>query len=269
MKPLSHIYLYDNPTADGLDTEAIAAFLRELWPKVTVETRDELAFHHSPGRPLDIGSARVWDLPWPGAPPEDPSPHRDRPPGVQDTSGGVDLTDFYDAAALADLCAGRIRHDELRDDRLHIAFVDELLGVFRAEDFAFQPKVAYLGPLTLISASGIIEVPPRPEEYHFVLGQLERCGEVSEEDLDDLEEEFSDCCLTYGDGRLTDALSGYVLQAVAHHLTGVADCSSPECRLYDAPTQQELLAAQCRPGAEICAQCVRHLGIRPSMEDSN
>ena len=257
--PLKQISLYDDPSAHGLDIGEIASYLRELLPWVAVETRDDLAYYGDPLAALDRELARVWDLTWPGRPSEELAGGRPRPQRVADDPDELGLGDLYDGFQLAALYGERIPHSERSRSHLHIAFTDNLFGTFDAEDLRFHARVIVLGQPALISTSGAVVAPARPREYYFIKAQLMQLGRLTDEDLEDLEEEFSDRCLTHGDERTTEALKGYALQAVAYHLSGQAFCEDEGCRLFDAHWQEEMLAAQCGPEAGVCAACAQRL----------
>ncbi|MEE9612129.1 MAG: DUF6775 family putative metallopeptidase, partial [Desulfatiglandales bacterium] len=98
--------------------------------------------------------------------------------------------------------------------------------------------------------------PVKPKEYYVKLVAREKANEMGfsvpeEENFEDgLRKEFADRMLGY-DERLTEALQGYVLQATAYFLTYDAFCQDPDCRLYNAHTQEELIHAQLESG-KIC-----------------
>jgi hypothetical protein len=67
-----------------------------------------------------------------------------------------------------------------------------------------------------------------------------------------LENEVEGAFLVADDPRTTEALEGYVLQAVHYLETGEAFCDEEGCRLFDAHRQEALIEAQLRE-PEFCS----------------
>ena len=53
------------------------------------------------------------------------------------------------------------------------------------------------------------------------------------------------------DPRLTELLKGYTMQAVFYHLFAEPFCDNPDCRLFNAHWQEEMIKAQLQ-GADFC-----------------
>ena len=58
--------------------------------------------------------------------------------------------------------------------------------------------------------------------------------------------------LEFRDPVATEVAKGYAMQAVFFALTGDPFCDEPECRLYNAHWQHEMMAAQLGGGADYC-----------------
>jgi hypothetical protein len=158
----------------------------------------------------------------------------DRP----ERAGGV----LYDGFALQEALARRLPDEERSLDRLHVALVDRVLGTWGA-DGRWHKRVAVLGPLALVSVPGLYEAPARPEAYYREKGKHALLsGDTPPREV--LENEVEGAFLVEDDPRTTDALEGYVLQAVHYLETGEAFCATEGCRLFDAHRQDALIEAQ-------------------------
>ncbi len=252
LRRASRVFLYDSAQTWGLDIFELSEFLKQTCPWLEVHTRKDFVPHHSPDTAVDLLPARIADLSWQGAPSEELAwEHRwlsvPREPPFE-----AGFERIYDAFRLQAIYARLIPPSEAALSDLHIAFTEELIGTYDLADEQFHLRVIALGRPTIISTSGLIEAPAKPREYYFVQMQLQATGLVTQEDLDDLEEEFSDRCLSYGDERLNLALRGYLLMALFYRMTGEGMCDDPQCRLYDAHWQEELIAAQCHDRLGLC-----------------
>jgi hypothetical protein len=108
-------------------------------------------------------------------------------------------------------------------------------------------------PLALISTTGLVEAPARPREYYLRRIALERARGMGMP-VEETGEEFLGASLTYGDPRLTEVVKGYALQGAFYFLTYDPFCDDPDCRLFNAHTQGEMIRAQIRSGR----LCGRH-----------
>jgi len=110
--------------------------------------------------------------------------------------------------------------------------------------------VTVLGQPALVSVPGLYEAPAKPENYykekqrHALLS-----GDTPPREV--LENQVEGDFLVEDDPRTTDALKGYVLQAVHYFLSGEAFCDNEGCRLFNAHYHEDLVAAQLR-GTEFC-----------------
>ena len=94
----------------------------------------------------------------------------------------------------------------------------------------------------MISTSGIIEAPAKPKKYYRLKQDLLRQNVTTIDDFvpDEIKEKY----LKYDDLRLPEDIKGYVMQAVFYHVFSEPFCPEPNCRLYNAHWQEELLQAQ-------------------------
>ena len=159
-------------------------------------------------------------------------------------AGGV----LYDGLAVQDALRKRL---DCPLEHLHVPFLDRVLGTWGDHDGRWHKRVNVLGQPAPISVPGLYEAPAKPEAYyraqqsHALLSGGPPPREVLEEEV---EGEF----LVADDPRTTDALKGYALSAYHYLETGEAFCEDPDCRLYNAHRQPELVRAQLRE-PEFCA----------------
>jgi len=157
-----------------------------------------------------------------------------------DRAGGV----LYDGLTIRRALNARLPAREAREE-LHVVLLDRALGTWGDHDGRWHKRVNVLGQPALLSVPGLFEAPAKPEEYyqvqqhHAVLSGGAPPREV-------LESEIEGDFLVDGDPRTTEALKGYVLQAIHFWTSGEAFCETEGCRLYNAHRQPELIEAQLR-----------------------
>jgi hypothetical protein len=105
-------------------------------------------------------------------------------------------------------------------------------------------------PLAIISTTGIVEAPARPQEFYIKQAAYHRARQAGfkmpdESDfMDDLNEEFREQFIGYDDSRMTEVTKGYTLQAIFYLFFGEAFCERLDCRLHNAHTQEAMIHAQ-------------------------
>ncbi|MCK4850357.1 MAG: hypothetical protein KAT11_03345, partial [Phycisphaerae bacterium] len=97
---------------------------------------------------------------------------------------------------------------------------------------------------SIISTTGIVEGPAKPREYYF--------GLMAGLDEEKVREELKGRFIDHGHPRLTEILKGYSMQAVFYHLFAEPFCEEPDCRLFNAHWQEQMIRAQLGTGAEFC-----------------
>jgi hypothetical protein len=235
------IVLYRAPTT-VVDCEAIVTWLRERIDH-EIEVRDRfLDFHTDEDLPEAFAGARVLE-------PYDKGTgntmfgivrYEERALADPDRAGGV----LYDGLAIQRALNARLPAEEAREG-LHIVLLDRTLGTWGDHDGRWHKRVNVLGQPALLSVPGLFEAPAKPQEYyqaqqhHAMLSGGAPPREV-------LESEIEGDFLVENDPRTTEALKGYVLQAVHFRATGEAFCENESCRLYNAHRQPELIEAQLR-----------------------
>ncbi|MFW6152767.1 MAG: DUF7001 family protein [Halobacteriota archaeon] len=163
--------------------------------------------------------------------------------------GGV----LYDGLGVQEVARQRIPPADRTLDHAHVLVLDRPLATWGEHDGRWHKRVSVLGQPAIVSVPGLYEAPAKPEAYyreqqrHALLA-----GESPPREV--LESQVEGDFLVADDPRTTDALKGYVLQAVHYLDTGEAFCDDPGCRLYNAHRQPGLIEAQLRPPG----YCDRH-----------
>lgn len=125
---------------------------------------------------------------------------------------------------------------------LHVALTPRLLVTKGGGDTRFHARTIFAGQLSVISSLGLIEAPARPTGYYMLEAAYRQMG--IEAPQTEIRRRFEGQFLTEHDKRLTDVIFGYVLQAIAYNFWGEGFCDDPDCRLFNAHLQKDLLHAQ-------------------------
>jgi hypothetical protein len=258
----SVVNLYDEPSSPTFIVGEIAGFLKEMFPNLDVTTRKEFLSFHSP-EPDELAKELAFSKirgiegiqdevePLYGEIQFEKSilakPHR-RIIGI-----------LYDGFKLQKVFRDALPENESNLDVAHIAFTNRLFCTFEKGDNRYHARVIMCGFPSLISTTGIIEAPAKPKEFYMIKQKYHSMGtEPPEEELKAaIEGRFID----YDDEKLTQALKGYVLQALFYHTTGDPFCKDKDCMLFNAHWQEELLNAQIVSGQ----LCERHRGLLEEM----
>jgi len=123
-----------------------------------------------------------------------------------------------------------------------------LLATWDDGDARYHLRTVVLGHPVVISVPGLVEAPAKPREF-YLIKQAVGGDPVA---LALAKQKLQGRFLEHGDPRLTEVLQGYCLQGVAYAVTGEPFCRAPECRLYNAHWQEEMLRAQLQP-PDLCA----------------
>jgi hypothetical protein len=250
-----HILLYDEKTALTLRFGELAEFLKRRLG-APVEVRDEYVGWHSRGLPEEerlarqLAYLRVRDVNRRDsfAEPLAMEVEAERQRLLNENRGGfgMALEGFGFLERMRELPA----KEELGLRSLHIIFTNRLLATWEDADRRYHLRTIILGQPAIISTSGLVEAPAKPREYYFLRQRLPD-DELARAEL---RRQFAGRFLEHSDERLTDVVKGYLLQAVFYLLTGEGFCADPDCRLFNAHWQEEMLHAQMRPGAGLCAR---------------
>lgn len=246
-------YLYEDPSAATLRLREVGLYL-EATLGIPVEPREEFLVHHGRGTLEElaraIATAKVRHLDRAFVPSEplygevqfevrllrDPTK---RVPGI-----------LYDGFRYASVLRGLLPIEERRMEVLHVALGHRLLGTF-GEDGRYHARAVVCSVPSIISTSGLVEAPAKPEAYYRVKARLSMAlGAVP---FDAAKAPFEGQFLDYDDDRLTEVAKGYALQCAMYHITKEPFCEVRSCRLFDAHWQSELLAAQVESG-RLCSK---------------
>jgi len=242
------VHIYDGARTDALDVDEIAGFVHSILPNASVTVESDvidLAIERLSGPEKeqrvdvlarDLAMARVHNI---AAQEETDSVshgeveyERSRMLNSESKAFGI----LYDGHKLAATYADLIPDDQLDVENAHIIFTNQLFGTWDENDLRYHARVAVYGYPSVISTSGVVEAPARPRDFY-----LKRQLGV---DPLSLKEEFRGRVMDHDDPRLTDAMKGYVAQALFYHMTGEPFCRNKTCRLYNAHWQEELIQAQ-------------------------
>jgi len=149
---------------------------------------------------------------------------------------------FYDGIRLNEHYQGLTKNTEIHRSVCHISFTPRLFGTFDAHDKRYHARAILCSYPTMISTSGIIEAPAKPKEYYRLKQELLRQNITTIDGF--IPKELKEKYLRYDDPRLLEIIKGYVMQAVFYHVFSEPFCSDPNCRLFNAHWQEELLHAQ-------------------------
>jgi len=246
------IFLYDEGTEAKLGLAQIADFLRELFPHAQVEARGEFVGQHASNNQLDdlarlLAQARIGN---PSRPLVQREPlagevqfERERLQAGNRGPFGV----AYDGFEVQAVMRALPPREEAKLNYAHLIFTNRLLATWEENDLRYHLRVIVAGLPALISTSGAVEAPAKPREFYAVKQRLGADPVVYER----IKAGFAGQFLDHGDDRLTEVLKGYALQAVLYQFAGEGFCSDPDCRLYNAHWQAEMLRAQL--GGKLCA----------------
>jgi hypothetical protein len=157
----------------------------------------------------------------------------------------------YEGFRLLRVFSSLISEGELNLEHSHIIFTNQLLGTWDEDDCRYHARASVYGFPSVISTTGVVEAPAKPREF-YLKRQLGTPMEI-------LKSEFRGKFIDHGDPRLTEVIKGYVMQVLFFHKTGNPFCDDPDCRLYNAHWQEELIRAQLEGKYEFCMDHRRFL----------
>ncbi|WP_276300242.1 DUF7001 family protein [Halorussus lipolyticus] len=157
--------------------------------------------------------------------------------------GGV----LYDGVAVQRALNAAIPEAERTLDHLHVVLLDRAIGTWGDHDARWHKRVNLLGQPAIVSVPGLYEAPAKPEQYYKEKQKTALLsGDTPPREV--LENEVEGEFLVESDPRTTEALKGYVLQAVHCWRTGEGFCDD-ECRLSNPHRQPGVIEAQLRDPA--------------------
>ena len=117
---------------------------------------------------------------------------------------------FIDGFYLQRIYTNIIDKDEIHLEHVHIIFEDKLVCTFDENDRRFHARPIICGSPTIISIPSIVEGPARPKAYYFKQMLKDLLSKNSKE----IDNEFANRYVSYGDPRLPQVATGYAFQAV-------------------------------------------------------
>jgi len=256
------VYLYRDPSSVTLRLEEVSSYLKEILG-LSCRVRDEFFAHH--GRDLevlaqDIASTRVRELARRFEPFE---------PVYGEVQFEARLLEeptkripavLYDAYRSLAVMRDLVPRQEATLKTLHIAFGHRLLGTF-GEDGRYHARTVVCGFPSVVSTSGLVEAPAKPEGYYKLKARLAMAmGAIP---FEAAKEPYRGQFLDYDDEHLTGVAKGYALQCAIYHIAKEPFCEDPSCRLFNAHRQSEMLTAQVTSGR----LCMEHSALSSRIRD--
>jgi hypothetical protein len=146
-------------------------------------------------------------------------------------------------------------------DGLSLFFTNQILGTWDDGDLRYHARVLVAGSPAIVSVPGVVLAPARPREYYMYQQRARAAGASDDEVEMKMFEVMGDRFVAHGDSRIPEILKGYALQAVAYWIFGEGFCDDPECRLFNAHWQEEMIRAQLGGGGGLCAKHAASLGM--------
>lgn len=257
------IYLYDEPRAKTLDINLLGEYIKEKLPSRAVEIRPEIFSFALENLPQEQRKKAIGELAEKLARAKvrsesklevDFAPlkgeidfERRRLEGEARSVFGL----LYDGFRLMEIIRRLIPQSERTLKNLHIVFTNQLIGTWDEASNRYHARATVYGFPSIISTSGLVEGPAKPKEYYFIKQQAALLGQ-EELALAEFKEKHQAEFIDYDDPRLNEVLKGYLVQAIVYQATGEAFCQDPDCRLYNAHWQSELIQAQLGGKYEFC-----------------
>ena len=243
---ITRVRLYDEPTVPELDVAGASAFVEETFG-VPCETRGSFLSLYGGDAARDIAAARIRDL---------RSRFQRHEPSEEevgfegrDAAGASGIT-YYDGYELQNALGRLVPRGEAGQDVFHVIFTRKMTCTYDDGDMRYHGRALIGSNPSVISSTGIVEAPAKPRDYYLALIANYRIGTNTAALQDRFRGEF----LEYGDPRLAKVARGYILQAIFYYETQEAFCKNPDCRLYNAHWQRDLLRTQ----IEVGRLCGRH-----------
>jgi hypothetical protein len=257
---LTALHIYDGCFCDSLNSIEIADFLQQALPNTSVLLHEEFLQYYIINQPGDaprgdiealareFAGIKVIDprqksrttVPLPG----EVGYEKRRLINTARQPAGI----LYDGERLLELFNQVLPEDSRGSHTLHLVLTNQLVGTWSRDDLRFHARASIYGIPSIISTTGLVDAPAKSRQY-YITQQLGVSPAV-------LESQFQGQFLVYDDPRLTGIIKGYGMQALFYHLMGEPFCSDPNCRLYNAHWQHELIHAQLAAPYEFCP---RHL----------
>ena len=240
---ISKIFLYDEPAVSEIQLERLVGFLKETF-SVQVEKRENILKFSKKDTAEKIASCRIFNLIKPF---ERHIPNRDEimfeQENITDTSKTENII-MYDGFELQKILTELIPDKERDSDLFHLFFTNKLTCTYDYNDYRYHGRALIGANPSIISTTGIIEAPAKPREYYLELMTNYTHGI----NIESIKQKYKGTYLEYNDIRLSKIIEGYLLQAIFYYETTEAFCDKPECRLFNAHWQKDLIHSQIENG---------------------
>jgi len=261
---LSEVHLYSEPRCRSVDFQELSSYVKGLLPRTRVMLAGPIQEEYFDGfessiragvvkqMAVSLAQAKVKAL-------EEPVPDEQSVLAGEVAYEQRRLEDrknevfglIYDAHILSAIYGSLISAEKSRIEHLHVIFTNQLIGTWDMADRRYHARTVLCGSPSIVSLSGITIAPAKDTGFYIARRSAEAFGFAEEEKME-VASGYAGDSLSLDDPRLTEVAKGYVAQALAHRLSGDAFCSDPDCRLYNAHRQRELIRAQLDSDSEYC-----------------
>ena len=252
-----YVHLYDCPSTRVLHASELVDYIGVKLKGTQVELRDEFFGHHLTGGDDEKNSVaeqlarcKVRSIEKPEVLLHPLPAEIDYELRFLQRPESKPIGILYDGIKFLNVLWELIPEQERHFHQLHIILTNQLLGTYDPHDKRYHARVSVYGIPSVLSTTGVIEGPAKPKEFYLLKQQYAAIGQ--EGDIYKLKEQFRGEFIDHNDERLTEILKGYVMQAVFYHMTGNPFCDDPNCRLYNAHWQKEMIHAQLESPYEFC-----------------
>lgn len=255
MRP-SGVHIFDSSGSSAVDVDVLGRYCNELLGGVNVECHGDLLTECLSGfdrvkkerlkdaYAVRLAEARVANIKSVDKPDRPAKALVDYERRMLDRNPPRPIGILYDGYQLCLACAEPLEALGTWHEDCIIVITSQLFGSCEDVGSRYHARVSIYGNPCLLSTTGLVEAPARPRRYY-----LEKRMGI---DPATLEKQFAGRFLDYEDSRTTDVLKGYIAQAIFYYMTGEPFCGDPDCRLYNAHWQEELLRAQLGGDREFC-----------------
>lgn len=251
---ISEIFLYDEPSVPEIKIKELAEFI-EKSANVKVSIRNNIFNHFNLDRKkaMDLASLRIFNIYTPfekHTPTLEEVDFEER--SFTDSSVHNNIV-LYDGFELQKFLTDIIPDKELYSNKFHLVLTSRLTCTYDYDDYRYHGRVVICSNPSTISTTGMIEAPAKPREFYLNLHHHMNEGL----NLEVLKNQFNGKFLDYHDIKIGKVIQGYAMQAIFYYLTSEPFCQNPDCILYNAHWQEELLHSQVKIGS----LCERHQKI--------
>ncbi len=157
------IILYDEPTVPEIQLGRLEKFIREIFT-IKIETRKNIFQYSSKNIFEKIAGCRIFDLKKPF------EKHNPSAEAIQIEKENKDMSErdemtLYDGFEFHKVITELIPLNENKIDTLHIIFTNKLTCTFDENDFRYHARALIGSNPAIISTTGMIEAPAKPQQY--------------------------------------------------------------------------------------------------------